>query len=108
MEKALQATQACECRQLAPAGGVVANKSLRKALEARCNAAGIRLYCPDGILCTDNAAMIACRAFYQFRAGDIADLSLNAIPSLPLGGKPGGCNVDKKQAAVRKADFSVE
>lgn len=86
-EKALQAVQRCESTALVLSGGVAANHSLRNELDRRCQMAGVRLYSPDTILCTDNAAMIGCRAFYQMKSGDIADLSLNAIPSLPLGGK---------------------
>ena len=87
-EKALQAVQYCEVSSLVLSGGVAANGTLRLELDRRCRLAGVRLYSPDTILCTDNAAMIGCRAYYQLQAGDIADLSLNAIPSLPLGGKP--------------------
>ncbi len=95
-EKALQAMKYCECPSLVLSGGVAANQSLRGELERRCQIAGGRLYSPDTILCTDNAAMIGCRAFYQRQSGDIADLSLNAIPSLPLGGKLKKHNVDSR------------
>ncbi len=87
-EKAVQAMQHREVSSLVLSGGVAANGALRRELERRCRLAGGQFYCPDTILCTDNAAMIGCRAYYQLQAGDIADLSLNAIPSLPLGGKP--------------------
>ncbi len=87
-QKALQAVHQCQCPKLVLAGGVAANGALRNELQARCDSQNIRFYYPDIVLCTDNAAMIGCRAHYQWQAGDIADLSLNAIPSLPLGGKP--------------------
>ena len=86
-EKALQALQQCKVPSLVLSGGVAANSCLRNELERRCQSAGFRFYSPDTVLCTDNAAMIGCRAYYQLQAGDIADLRLNAIPSLPLGGK---------------------
>jgi len=86
-QKALRAVRQCDCLKLVLAGGVAANGALRRELQQRCDAENVRLYYPDIILCTDNAAMIGCRAYYQMQAGDIADLSLNAIPSLPLGGK---------------------
>lgn len=105
VEKAGQATRRCKCPTLVLAGGVAANGSLRSKLDACCRAEGIRLYCPELILCTDNAAMIGCRAYYQLRSGDIADLSLNAIPGLPLGGKPGVGNVDKKTTSDPEVDF---
>ena len=85
--KAIQAVRRFECPKLVLAGGVAANGSLRNALQEKCNLADIRFYCPDIVLCTDNAAMIGCRAYYQWQSGDIANLSLNAVPSLPLGGK---------------------
>jgi N6-L-threonylcarbamoyladenine synthase len=87
VQKALQAVRQCGGLNLVLAGGVAANGSLRRALQERCSDDNIRLYYPDTVLCTDNAAMIGCRAYYQLLSGDIADLSLNAIPSLPLGGK---------------------
>ncbi len=95
-QKALQAVEQCECSKLVLAGGVAANGSLRHKLQERCDAGKIQLYCPDIILCTDNAAMIGCRAYYQLISGDIANLSLNAIPNLPLGGKPKQQLVDRK------------
>ena len=60
------------------AGGVAANSTLREQAEARTKAADIRLYAPPVSLCGDNAAMIAAQAFYEFEAGRIAPLSLNA------------------------------
>ncbi len=87
VQKALQAVRQCGGSKLVLAGGVAANGSLRRALQERCSAADSGFYYPDSILCTDNAAMIGCRAYYQLLSGDIADLSLNAIPGLPLGGK---------------------
>ena len=87
VQKALQAVRQCGGSKLVLAGGVAANGSLRRELQERCSAVDIEFYYPDSILCTDNAAMIGCRAYYQLLSGDIADLSLNAIPGLPLGGK---------------------
>ncbi|NLV36379.1 MAG: tRNA (adenosine(37)-N6)-threonylcarbamoyltransferase complex transferase subunit TsaD, partial [Clostridiaceae bacterium] len=40
---------------------------------------------PRPILCTDNAAMIGCAAYYQFKKGYASTLDLNAVPSLKLG-----------------------
>ena len=97
VKKAIQAVGDCGCPTLVIAGGVAANRSLRQALAERCDSEGIRFYSPDIVLCTDNAAMIACRAYYQLQVGDIASLTLNAVPSLPLGGKLERNNVDRKK-----------
>ena len=44
----------------------------------------MRFFYPNRILCTDNAAMIACRGYYQAKHGDFSDLYLNAVPGLGL------------------------
>ncbi|VBB05826.1 trna n6-adenosine threonylcarbamoyltransferase tsad [Lucifera butyrica] len=83
--KTMQAVKDCNVEQVVLAGGVAANSSLQEELNKSTRLAGIRLYYPSPVLCTDNAAMIACRAYYQFLAGQYADLHLNAVPSLKLG-----------------------
>ncbi len=66
------------------AGGVAANSRLRTMLEAECGRHGLRLYRPSPDLCTDNAAMIGCAAYYKYKAGEVSDLTLDAIPNLSL------------------------
>ena len=66
------------------AGGVSANSRLREMMEAECEKHNIKLYYPSPILCTDNAAMIGCAAYYKYLAGEVDDLTLDAIPGLPL------------------------
>ena len=53
-------------------------------LQTECKKHDIALYYPDPILCTDNAAMIGCAAYYKYKAGGISDLDLDAVPDLPL------------------------
>jgi N6-L-threonylcarbamoyladenine synthase len=65
-------------------GGVAANSQLRSTFEQRGKSAGIETYFPSRGLSTDNAAMIAAAAYHQFRAGRLADTTLNAEPSLKL------------------------
>ena len=45
----------------------------------------MKIYYPEPILCTDNAAMIACAGYYNYINGKTSDLYLNAIPNLKLG-----------------------
>ena len=66
------------------AGGVAANSMLREMLEKECDTHGLKLYYPAPVLCTDNAAMIGCAAYYKYMAGERDDLTLDAIPNLKL------------------------
>ena len=84
VSKTMAAAELTGLKTIALAGGVAANSSLRKALEAACAARGLRLCRPDPILCTDNGAMIGCRAYYMAEAGDFAPWTLNADPRLPF------------------------
>jgi N6-L-threonylcarbamoyladenine synthase len=65
-------------------GGVAANSQLRATFEGRGKSQGIDVFFPSRALSTDNAAMIAAAAYERFRAGILADSSLNADPSLAL------------------------
>jgi len=64
--------------KIAVAGGVAANSRIRSDLESACSRDGTKLWLPPLSLCGDNAAMIGCQGFYEFDAGNIADMSLNA------------------------------
>ncbi|MFA9380809.1 MAG: tRNA (adenosine(37)-N6)-threonylcarbamoyltransferase complex transferase subunit TsaD [Acetanaerobacterium sp.] len=66
------------------AGGVLANSGLRAGLEQACSKQGVKLYLPPLSLCGDNAAMIGAQGYYEYLAGNTADLSLNARAALPV------------------------
>ncbi|MDN5344786.1 MAG: tRNA N6-adenosine threonylcarbamoyltransferase [Clostridia bacterium] len=82
--KTIQAARQGAARAILLAGGVAANGALRGELTAAGQEAGVPVFCPPPILCTDNAAMIACAAYYQYLRRDFAPLDLNAIPDLTL------------------------
>ena len=84
VRKSLEALSETKLDTLVLAGGVAANSALEHRLREASAEHGIRFYYPDKILCTDNAAMIACRGYYQSRAGLFSDLRLNAVPGLSL------------------------
>lgn len=69
------------------AGGVAANSALRDTMMNEAQKESIKVLYPKPVLCTDNAAMIACAAYYEFLKGRRSDMSLNAIPGLRLGEK---------------------
>lgn len=81
----VQAALEAGADKCALAGGVAANSALRAQMERVCGEHGISFYVPPMALCTDNAAMIGCAAYYQYLCGDFAGLDLNAVASLELG-----------------------
>ena len=66
------------------AGGVSANSELRRQMQAACDKEGFSLYMPPLSLCGDNAAMIGAQGYYEFVAGNVADLSLNASATMSI------------------------
>lgn len=82
--KAVEAAKAAGCGRLVLAGGVAANSGLEARLREAAQAAGLRFSYPSRLLCTDNAAMIACRGYYQALSGEYSDFYLNAVPGLGL------------------------
>lgn len=73
------------------AGGVAANSLLRDTMEKRASKKGIGVFYPTPVYCTDNAAMIAAAGYYSYMAGEFAEDTLNAVPSLPIGSNHKGC-----------------
>lgn len=67
------------------AGGVSRNSFIRSSFDNLAEELGIKVYYPEPVLCTDNAAMIAAAGYYNFINGERADLKLNAIPNLKIG-----------------------
>lgn len=83
-EKTLSAADEFKLTKIVLAGGVAANSSLEKTLREACQRRGFEFFYPSKILCTDNAAMIACRGYYQSLEKKFADSTLNAVPNLGL------------------------
>ena len=71
-------------KNIAVAGGVAANSGLRERLETECKARGYKLYLPPVSLCGDNAAMVGAQGYYEYLAGNTADLSLNACANMEI------------------------
>ena len=64
--------------QVAVAGGVAANSRIRADLQAACQTSGDKLFLPELKYCGDNAAMVGCQGYYEYQAGHVAELELNA------------------------------
>lgn len=85
VEKTFQAAREFGARAVLVAGGVAANSRLRALLRERSLQLALPVFYPPPALCTDNAAMIGCAAYYKFMRGDFAPLTLNAVPNLRIG-----------------------
>lgn len=85
IDHAMHAAQETGIKKFAIAGGVASNGTLREGMRAACQHRGIEFYHPSPVLCTDNAAMIGCAAYYEYLAGTRHGWDLNAVPNLKLG-----------------------
>lgn len=83
-EHTIEAAKQNNMNTIALAGGVASNSDLRAKMKSMAEKSGISVLFPPPILCTDNGAMIASAGYYAYLNGDIADLDLNATPSLSL------------------------
>ena len=78
-ERLIAAAEKHAHTKIAIAGGVAANTELRAMVKEACDKRGWKLYIPPIELCGDNAAMIGSQAYYEYKNGNFADESLNAI-----------------------------
>ncbi len=76
--RVIQALEQTGHRRLAVAGGVAANSRIRWDIQAAADKMGVQVYMPPLSLCGDNAAMIGSQAYYEYLAGNIAGMELNA------------------------------
>ena len=85
MKKTFAAAESLGARRILVTGGVAANRELRARFSAEAARRGVRVDFPTLAMSTDNAAMIAAAAWGRFQAGEFAEDSLSADPSLALG-----------------------
>ena len=74
-------------RKIAVAGGVAANSRIRADILAATEKLGAEVYMPPLRLCGDNGAMIGAQAYYEYLAGNVADMSLNAYATKSILGE---------------------
>lgn len=83
--RAMRAAALADRGIIAAAGGVAANSIIRSDLQRACDAAGCRLYLPPLRLCGDNGAMIGAQGYYEYLAGNVAGMELNAYATREIG-----------------------
>ena len=74
-------------RKVAVAGGVAANSRIRHDILEAAKKLGAEVYMPPLKLCGDNGAMIGSQAYYEYLAGNVADMSLNAYATKSILGE---------------------
>lgn len=79
VNKTTEELKKSKLKNLVLAGGVSANLHLREELKKACDEIGVQVYYPSLILCTDNAAMIASQAYYNYING-VKPARLNLAP----------------------------
>ena len=87
VRKSLAACRQESLKRIVVTGGVAANRYLRDRMTTAAQKEGIDVFVPQPVLCTDNAAMIACAGYYRFRDGldsESDPFSLDAHPNLPF------------------------
>ena len=84
-QNSLKAMKELGVNKIAIAGGVSANSYLRNRMQELGEKEGFKVYYPELVLCTDNAAMIASAGYYNYMAGKCSPWNLNAVPNLKIG-----------------------
>ena len=82
-----QALKETGLKRIAVAGGVAANSRIRGDILAAAQMLGAEVYMPPLKLCGDNGAMIGAQAYYEYLAGNVADMSLNAYATKSILGE---------------------
>ena len=85
--RAVMALEQTGYRKIAVAGGVAANSRIRADMLAAAKKLGAEVYMPPLKLCGDNGAMIGAQAYYEYLAGNVADMRLNAYATKSILGE---------------------
>lgn len=83
-KKLLSAASDTGAKQVVLAGGVAANGRLRQLVNDGAQKLGARVFLPELKYCGDNGAMIAAQGYYEYQDGNLADWTLNGLPTLGI------------------------
>lgn len=83
LEKSFRLAREKNMDKIVLCGGVSANSRIREAFEEKGNEENVKIFYPELKLCTDNAAMIASAAYYEYISGKV-DKENFANPNLGL------------------------
>jgi N6-L-threonylcarbamoyladenine synthase len=93
VEKSLRAMQESGLARLVVAGGVGANRELRRRMDERADRMGFTVFYPEFEFCTDNGAMIALAGALRLKAG----LSIKAAGAFAVRPRWPLCEMDSPQ-----------
>jgi N6-L-threonylcarbamoyladenine synthase len=79
--KTMEAAREHDAKEILVAGGVSANRALRKAFQSQTE---FKVHIPPLSLCTDNAAMIAAAGYYRYALGHTSPMDIDVQPTWPL------------------------
>lgn len=85
--RAVEALKQTGYDKIAIAGGVAANSRIRRDVTEAVEKLGAKVYMPPLKLCGDNGAMIGSQGYYEYMAGNVADMSLNAYATKSILGE---------------------
>ena len=85
--RVVRAIEETGCKKIAVAGGVAANSRIRRDMMTAAEKLNAEVFMPPLKLCGDNAAMIGAQAYYEYLAGNVADMSLNAYATKSILGE---------------------
>ena len=87
VSRAVLALEQTGRKTLAVAGGVAANSRIRADIRREAERLGVRLCLPELRWCGDNGAMIGAQGYYEYLAGNTADMTLNAYATKSILGE---------------------
>ena len=82
--KLLAAAADTGARTVCLAGGGAANGRMRQLVNDGAQKLGAQVFLPELKYCGDNGAMIAAQGYYEYLDGNLADWTLNGLPTLPI------------------------